>query len=258
MRVRRINKKFGISSFLHYLCRLKMAKGLFEFRQFTIHQEECAMKVGTDGTLLGAWATAREGQCRILDIGTGTGLMALMMAQRYPEAAVTGIDLDEKAVFQAQANVGASPFAKRICIQQADVNAFTVKPFDSIVCNPPFFVDSLACPDVRRSQARHAETLTYKTLILSVKRLLDEKGIFSVIIPTDYRSQLLSEASLAGLMLTRECFVRTTPKKVPKRCLMAFSWCPVAQVDTATETLEMQPGIRSEWYYNLTKEFYLY
>ncbi|MBP5800197.1 MAG: methyltransferase [Prevotella sp.] len=235
-----------------------MAKGLFEFRQFTIHQEECAMKVGTDGTLLGAWAMAREGQCRILDIGTGTGLMALMMAQRYPEAEITGIDLDEKAVFQAQANAMASPFANRIRIQQADVNSFTDKPFDSIVCNPPFFVDSLTCPDARRSQARHAETLTYETLILSVKRLLDTNGVFSVIIPTDYRSQLLSEASLSGLMLTRECFVRTTPKKSPKRCLMEFRWRPVATVDTATETLEMKPGERSEWYHQLTKEFYLY
>jgi len=110
-----------------------MAKELFDFRQFTIHQELCAMKVGTDGTLLGAWASAREGQCRILDIGTGTGLIALMMAQRYPEAVVTGIDIDEKAVLQAKDNVEASPFANRVHIQQADVCSFTEKPFDSIV-----------------------------------------------------------------------------------------------------------------------------
>ena len=235
-----------------------MAKELFDFRQFTIHQELCAMKVGTDGTLLGAWASAKEGQCRILDIGTGTGLIALMMAQRYPEAVVTGIDIDEKAVSQAKANAEASPFANHVNIQQADVCSFKAKPFDSIVCNPPFFVDSLACPDTRRSQARHGETLTYERLMQSVKRLLDEKGLFSVIIPTDYRSRLLSEASLFGLMLARECLIKTTPDKAPKRCLMEFRKYPVAMVDTMIEVLEIKPRQRSDWYHNLTKEFYQY
>ena len=234
-----------------------MAKGLFEFKQFTIHQEECAMKVGTDGTLLGAWASAREGFCRILDIGTGTGLIALMMAQRYPEAEVMGIDIDEKAVFQANSNVQASPFSSRVHIQQADVSSFTEKPFDSIVCNPPFFVDSLTCPNARRSLARHAETLTYETLMQSVKRLLDKNGVFSVIIPTDCRSRLLSEASLNGLISARECLVRTTPQKAPKRSLIEFRKYPVAMVETKTETLERMPGQRSSWYQNLTKEFYL-
>lgn len=235
-----------------------MAKGIFEFKQFTIHQEECAMKVGTDGTLLGAWASVKEGLCRILDIGTGTGLIALMMAQRYPEAEITGIDIDKKAVFQAQANVEASPFAHRVHIQQADICSFTAKSFDSIVCNPPFFVDSLSCPDARRSQARHAETLTYKTLMHAVSRLLCDKGLFSVIIPTDYRTQLLSEASIVGLIMSRECLIKTIPEKTPKRSLIEFRKEPVAMVDITTEVLEIKSGQRSDWYYNLTKEFYLY
>ena len=234
-----------------------MAKGYFEFKQFTIHQDCCAMKVGTDGTLLGAWASAPTGACRILDIGTGTGLIALMMAQRYPEAEVIGIDMDGGAVSQATTNAADSPFSNRIRIVLADIADFSVEPFDSIVCNPPFFVDSLTCPDSSRTMARHTGSLTYKTLIQSVKRLLKDDGLFSVVVPVDYRSQLLSEAALAGLILSRECAIKTTPEKAPKRCLMEFRKQPVTLVISTTETLEIRPGQRSDWYHHLTKDFYL-
>ncbi|MBR4730646.1 MAG: methyltransferase domain-containing protein [Prevotella sp.] len=234
-----------------------MAKGYFEFKQFTIHQDCCAMKVGTDGTLLGAWASAPTGACRILDIGTGTGLIALMMAQRYPKAEVIGIDMDGGAVSQATTNAADSPFSNRIRIVLADIADFSVEPFDSIVCNPPFFVDSLTCPDSSRTMARHTGSLTYKTLIQSVKRLLKDDGLFSVVVPVDYRSQLLSEAALAGLILSRECAIKTTPEKAPKRCLMEFRKQPVTLVISTTETLEIRPGQRSDWYHRLTKDFYL-
>ena len=234
-----------------------MAKGYFEFKQFTIHQECCAMKVGTDGTLLGAWASVPTGICRILDIGTGTGLIALMMAQRYPEAEVTGIDMDREAVSQAMANAVASPFSHRVQITQADIADFSVEPFDAIVCNPPYFVDSLVCPDSARTLARHTSSLPYKTLMQSVKRLLKDDGLFSVIIPVDCRSQLLSEAALAGLVLSKECAIKTTPKKTPKRCLMEFRKQPVAFVNTSTEVLETDNGQRSVWYHHITKDFYL-
>ena len=122
-----------------------MSNDYFQFRQFVVHQQRCAMKVGTDGTLLGAWAAAPSGQCRILDIGTGTGLIALMMAQRYPEAEVTGIDIDEDAVAQADENVRLSPFSERVRIYRQDIVNFTdIIGFDAIVSNPPYFVDSLA------------------------------------------------------------------------------------------------------------------
>ena len=117
-----------------------MANEYFKFKQFTIWQSDCAMKVGTDGTLLGAWAQASSGPCRILDIGTGTGLIALMMAQRYPQASVVGVDIDASAVNQAKENVKASPFADRIAIFETDICHFIAdQPFDAIVCNPPFF-----------------------------------------------------------------------------------------------------------------------
>ena len=197
-----------------------MANDYFRFKHFTGRQGLCAMKVGTDGTLLGAWA---RGGHRILDAGTGTGLIALMMAQRYAEADITAIDIDDGAVEQARQNVAASPFATRICVEKADLNFMTADlRFESIVCNPPFFVDSLQCPDERRTMARHANTLSYRDLMASAVRLLADDGELSVIIPFDCKQRLEAEAALAGLFKVRTCGVRTTPAKPPRRFLLAF------------------------------------
>jgi tRNA1Val (adenine37-N6)-methyltransferase len=223
-----------------------MANDYFQFRRFTVRQSLCAMKVGTDGTLLGAWAS---GGRHILDVGTGTGLIALMMAQRYPEARVTGIDIDDGAVLQARANVEASPFADRIEIMACDVNHMAGM-FDSIVCNPPFFIDALESPDPQRTMARHAATLSYTMLMHRAWRLLSEDGELSVVIPSDCRSRLESEAFLAGFFKSRDCAVRTTPTKQPKRFLMAFRKHP-----SAIEREELTIG--SAEYQELTKDFYL-
>lgn len=235
-----------------------MANEYFQFKQFTVRQQHCAMKVGTDGTLLGAWSQASAGPCRVLDVGTGTGLIALMMAQRYQEAQVIAIDIDEKAVFQAQENVSASPFADRIKVLEADVQTFedSVK-FDSIVCNPPFFEDSLVCPDPQRTEARHTVSLGYRQLMESAFRLLKDNGRFSVIIPADCRSRLESEAHLRGFFISRLCSVQTTPKKAPKRYMIEFTKHPVNEIDTTNGILESLPQIRSDWYRELTQDFYI-
>ena len=235
-----------------------MANGYFQFKQFTVRQQHCAMKVGTDGTLLGAWSQASAGPCRVLDVGTGTGLIALMMAQRYPEAEFIAIDIDEKAVFQAQENVSASPFADRIKVLEADVQTFedSVK-FDSIVCNPPFFEDSLVCPDPQRAEARHTVSLGYRQLMESAFRLLKEDGRFSVIIPADCRSRLESEAHLRGFFISRLCSVQTTPKKAPKRYMIEFVKQTVNEIDITNGILESSPQIRSDWYRELTQDFYI-
>ena len=235
-----------------------MANGYFQFKQFTIRQQHCAMKVGTDGTLLGAWAQASAGICRVLDVGTGTGLIALMMAQRYPEARAIAIDIDEKAVFQAQENVSASPFADRIKVIEADVQTFEdSEKFDSIVCNPPFFEDSLVCPDPQRTEARHTVSLGYRQLMASAFRLLKDNGRFSVIIPADCRSRLESEAHLRGFFISRLCSVQTTPVKAPKRYMIEFAKHPVNEIDITNGILEQSPQIRSDWYRELTQEFYI-
>ncbi|WP_028903700.1 tRNA1(Val) (adenine(37)-N6)-methyltransferase [Prevotella sp. P6B4] len=235
-----------------------MSKNSFQFKQFTINQEHCAMKVGTDGTLLGAWAQAPQGQSRILDIGTGTGLMALMMAQRYPNAIVHGIDIDPDAASQAEENVTNSPFAKRIMINRGDSTKINDSiGYDAIVCNPPYFVDSLTCPQEQRTLARHTVTLNYTSLIQTAKRLLKDNGILSVIIPSENSDDIETTAALEGLFITRICLIKTTPNKLPKRQLVEIRKIPANHIDFHEEVLEIAPGQRSDWYQQLTKDFYI-
>ena len=216
------------------------------------------MKVGTDGTLLGAWAHAPISSARILDIGTGTGLIALMMAQRFPNASVLGIDIDEDAVSQAQENVAASPFATRIKICHENILDFDdSEGFDAIVSNPPYFVDSLTCPDKQRTKARHTVNLTYEGLMRSAYRLLKPNGLFSLVIPTECRSSIEAEARLVGFFLTRVCMIRTTPKKSSKRQLIEFSKYPENNLIIEEGIIEVSPNVRSPWYQQLTQDFYV-
>ncbi|MCR4602150.1 MAG: methyltransferase [Prevotella sp.] len=218
----------------------------FQFQQFTIHQEHCAMKVGTDGTLLGAWA---NGGRHILDIGTGTGLIALMMAQRFPEAMVTGIDIDEEAIAQALQNVKASPFASRISISHQNLTQ-TTGCFDCIVSNPPYFNDSLHCPDAKRTMARHTSSLTYRTLMEQAWQLLSDNGELSVVVPADSSNKMESEAFIAGFSMCRQCLIKTSERKPAKRILMAFAKHP-RKLERTLLTLG------SEECRQLTKDFYL-
>ena len=216
------------------------------------------MKVGTDGVLLGAWAA---GGPRILDVGTGTGVMALMMAQRCPEARVTAIDIDEGAVRQALHNVAQSPFCDRIKVLQESVqehagqsgnsgNAGQSGLYDAIVSNPPFFIDSLQAPDRQRNMARHAETLTYAQLMQAAWRLLADGGELSVVVPFDYRRRMEDEATFVGFFPSRVCAVRTAAHKPVKRFLLAFRKHPCP-----CERTEMTLG--DEEYTLLTQDFYL-
>ena len=195
---------------------------------------------------------------RVLDIGTGTGLIALMMAQRYPEAKVTAIDIDEMAVSQAVENVQGSPFADRIEVFQADVKVFEpTGMFDSIVCNPPFFNNALVCPDSQRTQARHTLSLNYQQLMAAAWRLLCDEGVFSVIISNDFFQQLESEAHLAGFFLTRAFSVRTIEGKPVKRYLIEFKKHPHKELIKKDVMIEDSPNKMSEWYRELTKDFYI-
>ena len=235
-----------------------MSNDYFQFRQVIVHQQRCAMKVGTDGTLLGAWALAPSGRCRILDIGTGTGLIALMMAQRFPESSVLGIDIDPEAVAQATENVRLSPFSERINILQEDLMKFDdTDGFDAIVSNPPYFVDSLECPDDQRTMARHTVSLTYEGLIRQSFRLLNDDGCLSLVIPSESRPLIESAASLEGFFLSRVCLIKTTPRKQPKRQLIEFRKHSVKELIIEEGIIEDSPNVRSSWYQQLTKEFYI-
>ena len=231
-----------------------MSNNHFSFKQFTVRQEMCAMKVGTDGTLLGAWAEIpiSNNRKRILDIGTGTGLIALMMAQRFTDADIVAIDIDEDAVAQAYENIRNSPFADRITVQNVRLQDYADGTFDAIVCNPPFFVNALPCPNEKRSVARHAATLTFQELMSSAFRLLDNGGELSVVTPTDALPLMNAAAVIAGMCIKRICKVKTTARKPAKRMLLSYVKHPIDSMPEETELL-----IGSNEYRTLTGDFYL-
>lgn len=235
-----------------------MASATFQFRQFTIAHDRCAMKVGTDGVLIGAWSELPE-QGKVLDIGTGTGLIALMVAQREPNIRVTGIDIAAEAVEQARENVAASPFARRVEIrlQALQELATTDERFDAIVCNPPFFEETLLPPDTYREIARHVQALGFEELVAGAVRLLTDNGRFNVILPTTAFDHFRVLCFGQGLQLRRSQSVQGTARKAPKRILATF-------VKGETTWTEEKPLIlndgsrRSEDYAALTRDFYLW
>ncbi len=224
----------------------------FRFKHFTLYQDLCAMKVGTDGVLLGAWA--RGGQ-HVLDVGTGTGLIALMMAQRFPDSVITAVDIDEGAVLQARQNVESVHCEERILVSRCSVQDMGRKPsyhgtFNAIVSNPPFFIGSLRAPDPQRSMARHAETLPYGDLMEAAWYLLSDDGELSVVVPFDYCQRMEDEATFRGFFLSRMCAVSTVEGKKAKRYLLAFRKHPC-------QCQREQMTIGDDYYRTLTQDFYL-
>ncbi len=233
---------------------MDMGKDGFTFRAFCVRQDKCAMKVGTDGVLLGAWA---PGGARILDIGTGTGLVALIMAQRFGESTVDAIDIDTDACEQARQNVAESPFADRIRVWQSDLQHFSAsQPYDAIVCNPPFFINALLCPDSKRAMARHTGTLSPRDLFVHAYRLLADGGTLSIILPTDQAEGFVAESIIAGFFEKDRVRIKTTENKAAKRLLLSFTKKSCAVRTNAEQTL-FYGQQKSEWYHDLTADLYL-
>ena len=216
------------------------------------------MKVGTDGTLIGAWATLHSGG-QILDIGTGTGLIAIMAAQRSPEAHITAIDIDSECIEQARQNVAASPWPDRIELIYSSLQDFApATHFDTIISNPPYFVSSLRSPDAARSIARHTDTLSFDDLTRGVCRLLSPEGHFALILPPSEMERFRS-AARGKLFIKRCCEVWSTPTSGAKRIMAEFSSDPTTS-NVVTEKLIIEdsgPQCYSEEYRNLTRDFYL-
>lgn len=234
-----------------------MANPYFQFKQFTVFHDRCAMKVGTDGVLLGAWVNIENSQSA-LDIGTGTGLIALMMAQRNPTLQVDAIDIDADAIIQAKINCNQSPFAKRISIQQADLQSYTDKTgnYDIIVSNPPFFSRALKSPDRQRTLARHNDSLSVSELISKASTLLSDKGKLSIIYPFEEKANILQNASNNNLYSTRITTVYSTPDAQPKRILVELS----KTHETLSENdlvIEIARHTYSDAFSSLVKDFYL-
>lgn len=228
----------------------------FKFRQFSIWQDRCPMKVGTDGVLLGAWADVNSRR-RILDIGTGTGLIALMAAQRNSSAVITAVEIDRSSAEQASENVAMSPWHDRISVIHSDILDFqSDEKFDAILCNPPYFRNSLRCPESGRNNARHCDTLSFDSLLQKASSLLSENGEFSVIIPTDSVSAFTGMAASAGLQIHRTTDVFTRPEAQPKRTLLSFG---MGWRDCEKTIIEMRDtnGNPSPSYIELVSTFYL-
>lgn len=235
-----------------------MANPFFQFKQFTIRHDQCAMKVGTDGVLLGAWANTR---CcsTILDAGTGTGLIALMLAQRC-DACIDAIDIDADACRQAEGNIAASPFDGRIRVFHAELAQYAASclvRYDLIISNPPYFIDSLKCPDGKRNTARHTDTLPLCSLIKDCRTLLSNTGRIALVLPFEQLDALLLLAGENGLCLVRQTNVIPIPGAAPKRLLIELSASP--QPLPASENLLIEEARHqySEAYKALTKDFYL-
>ncbi len=224
------------------------------------------MKVGTDGILLGAWATANEPQT-ILDIGTGTGLLALMMAQRYPQARVDALEIDETSAIEAADNIRNSPFTNRVHVTHTSLQTFarhTTNSYDLIISNPPFFNAGLA-----RNTARHTHALPHEDLIFGVKKLLNEKGQFCLILPKKEGEDFIKLAGKHDLYLAERIKVKSKPSKPIERLLLRFSRntdIPVCTSQDRQECLcydeliieeEETKRIYTKDYTNLTKAFYL-
>lgn len=231
----------------------------FTFKQFHIDHSRCAMKVGTDGTLLGAWASLPDSEGAILDIGTGTGLIAIMAAQRAPEAHITAIDIDTDCVEQARDNVSATPWSDRIEVVGSPLQEFFPShTFDSIISNPPYFIDSLLSPDAARTTARHTTTLSFEDLVGGVLRLLAEDGTFSLILPPTEYSRFLSEAR-GRLFEKRRCEVWSTPESGVKRIMAELTKTPPQDLPLVSRLIieDKGPMGYSDEYKTLTRDFYL-
>ncbi|SHK49533.1 tRNA1(Val) (adenine(37)-N6)-methyltransferase [Hymenobacter psychrotolerans] len=204
-----------------------MANSYFQFKQFRIEQGECAMKVSTDACVLGA-AAAIAGARRILDVGTGTGLLALMAAQRNPAAHVEAVELDPAAAAQAEANFATSPWATRLTVHRMPLAAFAAArpaPFDHIICNPPFFRDSLRSPDARRTTARHTapDTLSFPELANFAADFLAPAGQLTVLLPPPEMQHFERQAVLAGLYPASRLVLRHRAGSKPLRHITAFA-----------------------------------
>ena len=233
----------------------------FTFKQFHITDGHTAMKVGTDGVLLGAWA---NGGLRILDIGTGTGLIALMMAQRFPTAQIDAIEIDKDALEDARFNVSQSPFNDRINILNSSLQDYAPCSviqeegiYDAIVCNPPYFINSLKNPLQKRTTARHTDTLSHQELIYHSKRLLKPNGTLSIIIPSNNKDILEAEAIFNGLSILKITNIKTKPSKPAKRCLIEFGKDTTTECKIEEQVLNDDMGARTLWYQNITQAFYI-
>lgn len=229
----------------------------FEFKKFRIHQEYAAMKVGTDGVLLGAWCSAKN-TAQVLDVGTGTGLLSLMIAQRNQVAIITAIEPDDAANHDAHLNFSRSHWKDRLALRSDSLENFeTNNFFDLVVCNPPFYADGLVNLKEDRNRARNSASLPPELLFQKTADLLSENGVLAVIYPAQMERRVMKAASQASLFLQRICIVTPVPGKQPHRYLLEFG---KRNLHVSSEELLIETGDRHAYsaaFRQLLKDFYL-
>ena len=239
--------------------------GIFRFKKFEVINERSAMKVNTDGVLLGAAMTLTPPDCRLLDVGTGTGTIALMAAQRLAGAVwIDAIDIDEPSASEAAANFRHSPWADSLHAHNLSLEEFESAlqqsecRYDLIFSNPPYFEDSLTAPDERKSAARHtSDGLSYRDIFDFAKTHLSDSGRVALVLPSDQETAICRYARMSGLHLFRVLRIRTVPRKAPSRIVIEFSRVRPQSVDDSILTIQNE-GQYTQAYLSLTKDFYLF
>lgn len=231
----------------------------FKFKQFTVEQDRCAMKIGTDGVVLGAWVSVKNNPFSILDIGAGTGIIALQLAQRSNAEMIDAIELDENAFEQCVDNFENSPWGDRLFCYHASLEEFVEEmdeKYDLIISNPPFYSEDYKTENESRDMARFSDALPFDELIESASQLLSDEGIFAVIIPRKEEENFIKMASRVNLFPKRICRVRGTISSEEKRSLLEFSF---EKIPPKMESLviEISRHNYTEEYKNLVQDFYL-
>lgn len=232
----------------------------FKFKEFTVKQDKCAMKIGTDGVLLGAWTSLANDPNSILDIGSGTGVIALQLAQRSSAALIDAVEIDEAAYEQCIENFEGSPWADRLFCYHASIQEFASEideSYDLIVSNPPFFDNSFAKDGSPRERARFEEALPFEHLFVCVAHLLSGNGAFALIVPRRVEDNIIQLAALQGLYPFRICRVKGTPNSEEKRSLLQFSFDKNLMQESTNIIIETERHRYTEEYIDLVKDFYL-
>ena len=240
-----------------FISEFIMSNPFFKFKKFTVFHNQCAMKVGTDGVLLGAWCDIQDGWSA-LDVGTGSGLIALMLAQRA-NATIDAIDIDLPACRQAAENCRNSIYNDRLQVHHTPFESYVQsceKKYDLIVSNPPYFSRSLKCPDPQRSTARHDDRLPLSSMLAGCRQLITEKGKIALILPSDALGELKKNTGEKELYLSRLTHVMPVPGASPKRILAELVPLPVPLEENEL-AIEESRHVYTSQYIALTKDFYL-
>ena len=232
----------------------------FQFKQFAVEQDRCAMKIGTDGVLLGAWAPIDNNPFSILDIGTGTGIIALMLAQRSGATQIDALEIDEDAYEQATDNFENSPWNDRLFCFHAALDEFVEEPedeYDLIISNPPFYTEDYKSENEQRDLARFSDAMPFEDLIEAADLLLSENGIFAVIIPFKEEERFIDLCAEVELFPVKATRVKGSPKTPIVRSLLAFKRYELSVLEADELIIEINRHEYTDEYIELTKDFYL-